>query len=155
MGVWRVQRLLLFDGLRLDFLARRRLLNAPRQRRPYPARQKRVVFFVFSPRGSFCRQWRGTSCACHTAHDSSAAAAPVLSNGAAAYDGNFGGHVAMLLFQDLRFFSVSNFDGVLLHSAVLDAVVKVHDGDTAAVHKVDPLLIRHTEIRYDAASSYD
>jgi hypothetical protein len=160
MGIWCIQGFLLFDGLAVGLIACFRLLGTSRRRRsrPNPAGHKRIVFVVVVDcrlSGRLCRQrWRAVG-ACHTAHDSSAATPSPLGDCPAADDSNLGGHVAVLFFEHLWFLLIPHLDGVLLDCAVRDAVVKVHDGDTAAVDEIDPLLVGHADIRRNTPGSHD
>jgi hypothetical protein len=134
-------------------------LGTPRRSSPDPAGYKRVVFVVVVVDcrlgGGLCRQrWRAVG-ACHTAHDSRAATPSPLGDCPAADDSNLGGHVAVLFFEHLWFLLIPHLDGVLLDCAVRDAVVKVHDGDTAAVDEIDPLLVGHADIRHNTPGSHD
>jgi hypothetical protein len=153
MHIRRIQGFLLFDGLGFRFLSFcRSQLSSSSRKRSDPARDKRVVI-VFGARGRLIWQWRGRAgCAGGAADESGAAALPLLCNCPSTNDGNLCGQVAVFLFQHLRLLC-PDFDGAFPDSTVADSIVKIHDGDPAAVSEINTLIISHAYVVHHSTSS--
>jgi hypothetical protein len=130
------------------------LLNTSDRKRSYPARDKRVVFVVFGASRRLRGQRRGASGACHTTHDSSAAASSLLGNSPSTNNRHLRVHVAVLFLEHLRFLR-PYFNGVLFDRPIPDAIIEVEDGDASSVNKVDPLIIGDGDVWHNTSSRHD